>query len=60
MHYVISTCFCIASLEEESFNRNNSTMWETSRNLKGRSRQKDAISSQRGSNKSMIERKYVK
>lgn len=60
MDYVISTYFCIASLEEESFNRNNTTMWETSRNSKGRSRQKDTISSQRVSNKTMMERKYVK
>ncbi|KAL2724501.1 repetitive organellar protein-like isoform X1 [Vespula squamosa] len=54
---LLAEAMAAASLEEESFNRNNSTMWETSRNSKGRSRQKDSISFQRSSNKSVIERK---
>ncbi|XP_046828029.1 repetitive organellar protein-like isoform X3 [Vespa crabro] len=54
---LLAEAMAAASLEEESFNRHNSTMWETSRNSKGRSRQKDTVSSHRVSNKSMMERK---
>ncbi|KAK2586720.1 hypothetical protein KPH14_011755 [Odynerus spinipes] len=54
---LLAEAMAAASLEEESFNRNNSVTWETSRSLKEKYKQNETVSSQKSSNKSVIERK---